>query len=578
MVVIKELRQRFLDGYKRPLLTAPTRWGKGFVCAWQIRRAVAKGNRVLFLVNRRNIVHDQSRRLDALGLDHGIIMGGHKRRKPWLKVHIASIDTLYRREIVPKADLLYIDEAHFAISPTWEHVLARYPEAAVIGMTATPERLDGRGLGHIFDCMVHGPTVAEATEAKRLVPARVYAPSTPDLSSVHVRAGDFQKDELAAIMDKPKLVGDITEHWLKHGRGRPTIGFAVSVKNSKDMMEAFRAAGVRTTHVDASTPDEGRDDAWDGLASGKYEVVWNVGLASYGWDCGAVACLIDAQPTMSLTRHLQMHGRVLTPFAGKEDALILDHAGNTLRHGFVDDDRDWSLADKPKTKRKKDDPAPSVCTCGECWAAFRSSRRECPYCGWVRPLNEREVAHEDGELQEVKRVRRVCRQCHRSFSIPEGVRSVEVFCPKCGSVGTVVPPQQVDKQKNWTAKEQFWERIRQTAQQRGYADKWPRMQFKFRFGYWPSDKLIAALDRAVERKEAVAHPPAVVTPSPPPHQPVEEPVTRPASAHSVNGHARGPAKPKPLGEAVEPPLVLDTKASDLLEDPGDEELLRRLKR
>jgi superfamily II DNA or RNA helicase len=516
MVVIEDLRQRFRDGYRRPLIVAPTRWGKGFVCAWMIRRAVAKGYRVLFLVNRRNIVHDQSRRLDALGLDHGIIMGGHKRRKPWLSVHIASIDTLYRREIVPKADLLYVDEAHFAISPTWEHALARYPDAAVIGMTATPERLDGRGLGHIFDCMVHGPTVAEATEAGRLVPARVYAPSTPDLSSVHVRAGDFQTNELEAAMDKPKLVGDITDHWLRHGRGRPTIGFAVSVKNSKKMMEAFQAAGVRTTHVDASTPDEGRDDAWNGLASGKYEVVWNVGLASYGWDAPKVSCLIDAQPTMSLTRHLQMHGRVLTRAPGKVDALILDHrapgkvdalildhAGNTLRHGFVDDDRDWQLGDKPK-KRKKTDTAPSVCTCEECWFTFRSTLRECPDCGWERSLNEREVAHEDGELQEVKRVRRVCRQCHRSFSIPEGVRSVEVFCPKCGAHGTVVPPQQVDKQKNWTAKEEFWKRIRTTAQQRGYADKWPRIQFKFRFGYWPSDKLIAALDRAVERKEAVA--------------------------------------------------------------------------
>jgi hypothetical protein len=225
---VTEIRSQILSGRKRILLVAPTGCGKGTIATWMIHRAVARGSRILFLVNRRELVKDTSRRLDRLGVDHGIIMGNHPRRKPWLHVHIASIDTLQRRDPLPPADLIFVDECHFAISPIWRKVLDRY-SCPVIGMTATPVRADGRGLGEFFDAMVSGPVdVSELMSRNFLVRARIFAPSAPDLTGVAVSHGEYNQKQLARVVDGSKIIGDVVQHWMKLGRGRPTVAFAVS--------------------------------------------------------------------------------------------------------------------------------------------------------------------------------------------------------------------------------------------------------------------------------------------------------------------------------------------------------------
>ena len=250
--VLREYQQRDLNAvraamreYDSVLLVQPTGAGKGTLASFIVHSAVAKGKRCLFLVNRRTLVHDMSMRLDRLGIEHGVIMGDDPRRKPWLSTHVASIDTLHRRETLPVADLLIVDETHFAVSPTWAKVLDRYKGVKRLHMTATPIRLDGRGLEEICDVMVMGPSVQELIDLGFLVPSVVFAPPRP-VNTGHVKktAGDFNQGALAQVCDTAKLVGDIVQHWQRHASDRKTAVFAVDQKHAKHIQEQFNTAGI----------------------------------------------------------------------------------------------------------------------------------------------------------------------------------------------------------------------------------------------------------------------------------------------------------------------------------------------
>lgn len=399
--LVSEIRDRIRAGHRRILLVCPTGSGKGTLATWMVHRATARGKRVLFLVNRRELVKDLSRRLDTLGLDHGVIMGNHPRRKPWLGVHIASIDTLHRRDPLPLADLLFLDEAHFSISPIWQKVTERFA-CPMVGMTATPIRADGRGLGELYDSMVLGPSIQDLTGRGFLVRTRIFAPLAPDLAGIRIQGGEYNQSQLAQTMDKARLIGDVVDHWMRLGRGRPTVHFAVNVEHSQHVTARFVEAGIRAVHVDANTPDAVRDRTWRGLVDGSIDLCSSVGVISYGWDVPPVSCAILNRPTKSLGLFLQQVGRVLRPSAGKSDALILDHAGSVLEHGFPDEDRDWTL-DGLKKNEGEDarDKSLGVRMCRECWCAFPSTRGDCPACGWIyqKQIEKPEVA--EGQLEEI---------------------------------------------------------------------------------------------------------------------------------------------------------------------------------
>jgi DNA repair protein RadD len=451
---LETIRSLIRAGRKRILLVQPTGAGKGTLSTFMIRGAVARGKRVIFLVNRRELVRDLSRRLDRLGVDHGIIMADHPRRRPLLSVHIASIDTLHRRDRLPGADLLFADEAHFSLSPIYKKVIDRYPEAVLIGMTATPIAANGRGLGSLYEDIVLGPSVADLTQQGFLVPARVFAPSQPDLTGVGSTAGEFKTKELAEVCDVARLTGDIVEHWKKLASDRKTVLFAVGVKHSQHCAEAFRAAGIDAVHVDANTPDDERDRIWNDLDNGRLPIVCSVGVISYGWDHPIVSAVILARPTRSLGLHLQQCGRGLRPAPGKSALVILDHAANTLRHGFVDDPREWSLADGDKPPRD-DFRAPSVRMCKQCWRAYSSSQDACPECGCPHEKRERQIEQVAGNLEEIKREQKL-------FAIEEW-----------------------RKRAGDDVKRRKFEEFRRIAAERNYKRGYAPAKFKVLFGYWP---------------------------------------------------------------------------------------------
>jgi DNA repair protein RadD len=330
-------------------LVAPTGAGKAVIIAAIVHKAIAERKRVLVLAHTREIIKQTSRKLFEYGVEHGIIAAGLVAH-PGERVQVASIQTLWSRAVrrermpLPVADIVIIDEAHHCPALTYRKIIKSYPNAMLLGATATPCRGDGRGLGSIFETIVETPQVEDLIALGHLVPTRVYAPSElPELHDVKVRAGDYVAAQLADRMDRGNLVGDIVTHWHRYGEGRTTVCFAVSVPHSLHIRDEFLRAGIRGEHVDGSTPKSDRDAALKRLDSGETQVITNCGVLVEGWDLPAVSCCILARPTRQMGLYRQMVGRVLRPAPGKVDAVVLDHSGAVFRHGFIEDHVKWTL-------------------------------------------------------------------------------------------------------------------------------------------------------------------------------------------------------------------------------------------
>lgn len=403
---------------RRVVLVAPTGAGKTVVAGEIIRLSQARDTRrpVVFLAHRSEIIEQTSKKLDALGIDHGILQSDHWRSRAWCPVQIASVPTLARRlDRLPQAAMVIHDEAHHANAASFLSVLKAYPEAVVIGMTATPYRLDGQGLGNLdgqgwgFESIVCVAQIHELIERGYLVPPRIFAPPGADLSNVHTVAGDYNMAEAAEILNRPKLVGDIVEHWKKHAAGRLTLCFASRIDHSKAIVAKFLEAGIPAEHVDATSGAE-RAAALKRFSARETLVLSNVGLFTEGTDIPECSAMISARPTQSPSLWRQMCGRPLRTLADdvgkpretwrKPDAVILDHVGNTQRHGLPTAPETYTLLGREKRSR---DAVPSVTVCSVCFAAYDSSLDRCPACGAERPVKKRGgLEHEAGELEEVK--------------------------------------------------------------------------------------------------------------------------------------------------------------------------------
>ena len=391
----------------RVCVVSPTGSGKTYLAAAFSDRCSKKGNVCWLIVPKPDLVEQTIATFFKLGIDCGIVCAGYPSR-PHAKVQVCSIDTLRNRHHkMPPPDLLLVDECHHILAKTWSALMSAYPAAFMVGLTASPVRGDGQGLGVWFDELVLGPSVAWLMENGHLSRYRLYAPSAPDMSGVHSRAGEFVQEETEAAMKKSVIVGDIIRHHQRLAHGRKSILFAPSIKMSKEYAAAFMAAGVVAVHLDGSTSRADRMIAFRGIAAGHIDLLTNASLIGEGVDLAALAgedvtleCLIDASPTKSLSLCLQRWGRVLRK--KPEPAIILDHAGNNTRFGFPDDEREWSLDSVKKTKKKKDEEPPvTTATCGTCFYVMPLRVTVCPGCGTERVTKGRKVEMVDGELEEL---------------------------------------------------------------------------------------------------------------------------------------------------------------------------------
>ena len=305
--LIGEARVAFRD-HRAVMVQAPTGAGKTVLFAWLARASAGKGKRVCILAHRRELVRQASAKLDDMGVPHAVIVAG-SRSVQRATVSVASVQTLARRLDLYRGwfDLLVIDECHHAVAGTWRAVMDAYPEAKVLGVTATPQRLDGRGLGDVFERLLIGPSVRELMDQGFLAPYRAFAPADgpPDLSRVKRIAGDFDSRALAEVMSGGKLVGDAVEHYRRHADGLPAVAFCVTVQHAEAVAEQFRGAGYRAVSVDGSLDQGERDRRIAGLADGSVQVLTSCELIAEGLDVPGITAAILLRPTQSLGLHLQ---------------------------------------------------------------------------------------------------------------------------------------------------------------------------------------------------------------------------------------------------------------------------------
>jgi DNA repair protein RadD len=487
---IQDLRVAFRQGTKRACLVLSTGSGKTVVAASMIRSAISRGSNILFLAHRRELINQTSAKLDLLQVDHGVIMGDHPRRQPWSQVQVASVPTLAKRMArlgtvgalhhwKPKADLIFVDEAHHCAAESYLSILRRFPKAVCVGLTATPVRRDGRGLGELFEVLVRGPQAAALIELGHLVPITGFsylAPSMAEIQALKHKKGDYSEKDQARAMSHVILCGEVVTQWKRHARGKRTVAFAVNVEQSQALVKEFVDAGVRAEHVDAKTPSGERDAILGRLASGEVEVVSNCAILTEGWDSPKTECVILARPTASEGLALQMTGRGLRPACldcgeaaswkeptcpscgsanVKRSLRIHDHARVLDLHGLPDEDREYTLDSASVRERG-------------------SGLKTCPFCHAMAPAGASN-----------------CSNCRMSFPKP----------PEGAGHGVAVESAQTATQVDLEVLRAIRERVRMAslserageykrllavAEAKGFLKGWAAHQYRAAFGDWPA--------------------------------------------------------------------------------------------
>lgn len=390
-------------GARRVLIQLPTGGGKTRMAAALLNSVCSLGFGGQFLVHRKELIDQTSDSFTELGLRHGFVAS----KRPMdlsNSLLIAGVQTLANRlDVVLPPRLGVIDEAHHATAETWARVMEAYGDSWIIGLTATPERLDGRGLDEHFDVLIEGPSVAWLIAKKFLSPYEYFAPDRPDMSGVDDMAGDYSRTGAAAVMDRPKLIGDFVEHYLRLAPGERGIVFAVNRQHSQHLAEAFNGAGIPTAHID-STMDAERDAAMKAFRGHDLTLLTNVDLLGEGVDVPDISYVGLGRPTKSLSLHRQQIGRNLRTAEGKLRGIIADHAGNAFVHGLPDDEVTWSLKGRVgRTRGNPNDDAAPVRQCLVCYRISPSKVKVCPGCGTETSPNPRQIEIEAGQLKKLER-------------------------------------------------------------------------------------------------------------------------------------------------------------------------------
>ena len=371
---LQRLRQSVKAGKRKILLSAPTGSGKGVLISKILERASERNNRCLFLVHKREIVHQVSAHLTDL--PHGLIMAGETPdlARP---IQLASKDTLTRRALdLGALDLIVVDEAHRATAKVYGRLLERWPDARVLGFTATPARNSGSGLGSYFDELIVVASVRELTEQGYLAPARYVAPPKMDMSKLKVTAGDYSGKSLAGAVSP--ILGDVLDTYTQFALGRRAVVFVPRVDHAILLADQFNGAGLPAKYICGTTPPENRRDYAERLRSGSLQIIVNVGVYVEGVDIPDVSCVVLATATKSLVKYLQMVGRGLRP--GKPDCIVIDHGCNLYQHGRVDLEHQWALDSAVRLDQATPTKhTPKDIICEQCWTVYQG--HFCPACG-----------------------------------------------------------------------------------------------------------------------------------------------------------------------------------------------------
>lgn len=390
---IDKVYQSIKSGHRSIMVQLPPRTGKTVLMADIARRATAKGNRVLFMVHRQEIVQQVVKTFRADGVDMNL-------------AKIGMVQTITRHvDDLDPPQIIFVDEAHHALARTYQRVLEAFPKAYKLLFTATPYRLNGAGFTDIADDLITGKPVSWLIDNHFLAPVDYYAPSQIDASKLRTkRTGDYSEDSIREAM-KPKIYGNAVKHYLKLAAGKQAIAYTYNVDSAIRLAQAFNSQGITARSVAGSTPKEVRRKIIEDYRAGKIKIVTNAELFTEGLDLPNVDCVIMLRPTQSLSLYLQFAMRSMNPREGKT-AIIIDHVGNVERFGLPTDDREWTLEGREKGKTSSSGATiKSVTVCQTCFASFYRTGGTCPYCGASLGEEKKIEVVDDAELKKVTRSR-----------------------------------------------------------------------------------------------------------------------------------------------------------------------------
>jgi superfamily II DNA or RNA helicase len=455
------LRNSIRKGNKRIVLYSPTGSGKSLLAVDLIHSFIQKSDkRIAFIVNRIGLVQQFSEHLTSAGIKHGVVQGQNTYGLDQ-QVLVCSINTLSKRGM-PPIDFAIIDESHASAgSNMYKKAIFSFNNIIWIGLTATPfakgmaktyEELQGEPL---WQDMVIASTIKELIQHRYLVDCDIYAPSDPDLTGVRLKTNefgekDYREDDLDKAVDTPTLIGDIYTHWARMANGKKTFVFANSVAHSKHIVEEFLKHGVKAEHIDGYMDQKEKEPIMNRFKYGDTTVISNVAMLREGTDVPSAEVMILAKPTKSLTAYIQMAGRVLRTYEGKEIALILDHSGSAHELGYPTDDLPLKLCDgekKTSEKTKIKDEKSKEKKCPQCH--FVKKTFVCEKCGFT-PVIKPEVLVEEGDL--VKLARKMSKD-HKDM----------------------------DKR----VLQAWYSQLLCFGKSKGYAEGWAGNQYKNRFGVYP---------------------------------------------------------------------------------------------
>lgn len=381
------IRHSIATGHRRIMCVAPCGSGKSVIIQQIIQSAANKNNTVLVLCHRREIIDQLTERL-----------------APHKNATVGMVQTITRRlSDTPEPNIIIIDEAHTAKSASYLRILEHFSRSYALYFTATPQRTDGKGFADIADDMVDSVSVRWLIDNGYLTPFEYYAPKTLlDASELIVKQGEYDGKQATALLDKPKIYGDVLTCYHKYADGMKTIVYCSSVEHSEKTAQAFNDAGIPAAHIDGKTPKQTRADIIKRFRTGEITVLCNYSLIVEGFDVPDAGCVICLRPTQSLIVHIQSVMRCMRIAEGKRRAVILDMVGNYQRHGLPDDEREWSLQGRQKQTRKKTENTVKARVCEKCFRTYAGSGAACPYCGHDNGKTRAELeADERAELERI---------------------------------------------------------------------------------------------------------------------------------------------------------------------------------
>jgi len=480
------IRSAFMEGVRGVLLVSPTGSGKTVTFSYITKGASARGNRTLILAHRDTLINQASGKLSEYGVEHGIIMADYIPT-PGAMVQVASVQTMVKRVRKQRYDfqLVIVDEAHLSCARTYLEILdaliAANPNIRILGVTGSPCRLDGRGLGtHAggrYDFLIESVSMRELIDDAYAVQPIVYAPlDRLDLSQVPKEKGDYKKRALSKVMNTSKITGNAIDHYRQYAKHIPAVTWCVDLEHAADTARDFNAAGIKSVMLQGESTTDERDRALRQLADGSIANITFCQLLVEGVDCPAIGCIIGLRPTYSLAATLQTLGRMSRPIykegmprdtreqrfaamrAGPKglNGIFLDHAGLTFRHGFQDDIREWSLDGAPKKSKREESVAAKQCP--KCRAVFKPEQLvdtplgpACPVCKHIFQVQKRKLQVEEGQLGELT---------------PEMM----------AAAGRATKGQRKAEER----KAQTLEDFQKIAQERGYSPYWARLQMRMK--------------------------------------------------------------------------------------------------